>query len=479
MAIVRTYRLILSKLYLSAWARALALIVAAPLLWISAAGAAYVWNSREHDREAVRAFADDLNPPTPAQRYLIVAPHPDDEVLGCGGLMHYASRVGAGVRVLYMTNGDAFRFAAERETRRLRVDPMDYIRLGVMRRREAETALSTLGLPPKSFRMLGFPDGGLEALFHTNWSEARRYRSPTTALDAVPVAYEGATGAPYCGAALLRLLEDEIRSYAPTDILCPHPSDDHRDHSATGAFVEMALASLSIRGGLPPNGCRLRHYIIHRGSWPQPQGPHLADRMAPPSELIGLHTGWRGLSISKDATETKAAAIRAFRSQMAIMSRFLLSFARRNEVFGTPYPYPPASVSTGAVVQQPVRDNLVRRFRPQADIKSVRVEQLQGGTLVAVQTERPAGRFTELLLNIRWLDRSGGAAEGDSLAATITGDRVEADRALDVRQVGDQMHITIPSQSLRAAGFVVVEAETRMAGVMVDRSGPVAVWFGG
>ncbi len=39
------------------------------------------------------------------QRILILAPHPDDEVFGCGGLVHRAKREGAKVFVLFMTVG--------------------------------------------------------------------------------------------------------------------------------------------------------------------------------------------------------------------------------------------------------------------------------------------------------------------------------------------------------------------------------------
>jgi hypothetical protein len=48
----------------------------------------------------------------PDDRLLIVAPHPDDEVLGCGGLMATAAAQGIPVRVVYLTSGDAFTVAA-------------------------------------------------------------------------------------------------------------------------------------------------------------------------------------------------------------------------------------------------------------------------------------------------------------------------------------------------------------------------------
>ncbi|MDA0565897.1 PIG-L family deacetylase [Streptomonospora sp. S1-112] len=40
------------------------------------------------------------------QRLLVIAPHPDDETLGCGGLMHKAKAAGAQVYVQFLTVGD-------------------------------------------------------------------------------------------------------------------------------------------------------------------------------------------------------------------------------------------------------------------------------------------------------------------------------------------------------------------------------------
>jgi len=39
--------------------------------------------------------------PTAEDRILIIAPHPDDEVLACGGLIQQAVAVGADVRVIF------------------------------------------------------------------------------------------------------------------------------------------------------------------------------------------------------------------------------------------------------------------------------------------------------------------------------------------------------------------------------------------
>jgi N-acetylglucosamine malate deacetylase 1 len=48
-----------------------------------------------------------------AETVLVVAPHPDDEVLGCGGLIHRYASVGANVYVVIMSKGKPGRYAEE------------------------------------------------------------------------------------------------------------------------------------------------------------------------------------------------------------------------------------------------------------------------------------------------------------------------------------------------------------------------------
>src|SRR3954452_22345457 len=52
-----------------------------------------------------------LVPPAHAD-VLVVAPHPDDDVLGAGGGIQQARAVGKSVVVVYMTNGDGYPDAA-------------------------------------------------------------------------------------------------------------------------------------------------------------------------------------------------------------------------------------------------------------------------------------------------------------------------------------------------------------------------------
>ena len=79
---------------------------------------------------------------------LIVAPHPDDEVLGCGGLL---AQVGG--LVVAVTDGEASH-------------PGSTVhgpgRLAELRRAETAAALAALGRPETVVHRLGHPDGGVE-----------------------------------------------------------------------------------------------------------------------------------------------------------------------------------------------------------------------------------------------------------------------------------------------------------------------------
>ena len=97
-------------------------------------------------------------------RLLVVAPHPDDETLGAGGLMQRVREAGAAVRVVYLTDGDGYpegvRFEDHVESPR----PADYRGYGRQRQHEARAALATIGFTRSAETFLSFPDGGLSPL---------------------------------------------------------------------------------------------------------------------------------------------------------------------------------------------------------------------------------------------------------------------------------------------------------------------------
>lgn len=78
-----------------------------------------------------------------ARNALVIAPHPDDEVIGCGGLIAHLISAGASVHVAIVTDG-----AAGGEG--------DLSELAALRQRESTAGLAVLGAPAPTF--LGYAD---------------------------------------------------------------------------------------------------------------------------------------------------------------------------------------------------------------------------------------------------------------------------------------------------------------------------------
>ena len=308
---------------------ALFLAVLALALAINAPGwfqYAYAWWGRVHvDR--LPGVAE----PEPGDRVLVLAPHPDDEVLCCGGLIRRALERGAEVHVVWMTSGDGFEMDELVLNRGRHVTPADLRALGARRMEEARATARALGVPRANLYFLGYPDRGLRPLFLEHYYVP--YRSPYTRLDSV--AYPGtlSPGAPYTGEALERDLEAVFERVDPTRVYLPSPRDAHPDHQATSYFAQRVAGR---RGQVD----RLRYWIVHGGlEWPLPKGYHPALALEPAPRGRGLD--WRRFALTPAEEEAKHAATLAHKSQLDVLSRFMLAFVRTNELFSTtPFPEP-------------------------------------------------------------------------------------------------------------------------------------------
>ncbi|AXI61411.1 acetylglucosaminylphosphatidylinositol deacetylase [Pseudomonas kribbensis] len=91
----------------------------------------------------------DLVPP--GSRAVVIAPHPDDEVLGSGGLLQLVTAAGRTLQLISVTDGSASHPGSDRW-------PVE--RLSVVRPQESAEALRRLGLPMHKLQWLrgGFPD---------------------------------------------------------------------------------------------------------------------------------------------------------------------------------------------------------------------------------------------------------------------------------------------------------------------------------
>ncbi len=253
---------------------------------------------------------------------LLIAPHPDDETLGAGGLLSAAAREGQAVWVVFVTVGDAFPWNPRFAWRRLWQGGRAQLDLGRLRMAEAREACARLGVPAERALFLGFPDRGLSALVENRES---LYRSPDTGADAVPYRSAYAPGFPYTGNELARELREILRAVRPAAVLAPGPLDNHADHRAVTQLVREVAAPLNIRS---------LYYIVQSDlRWPWPKG-YRPDLTLPPPGEYG-DAAWLSFALGGSARRRKAAAIRAYASQVSVwlMGWTLWAFLRRNELF--------------------------------------------------------------------------------------------------------------------------------------------------
>lgn len=137
-----------------------------------------------------------------ARRVLVIAPHPDDEALGCGGLIAMLRGDGRTVSVVFVTDGGASH-PGSRDWPRWR--------LAARRREEALDALRLLGVAPRYTHFLGLKDADMPP------------RGSASYRDAVD--------------GLARLISD----HAPDLALMPWRRDPHCDHRDTWRLTQDAL----------------------------------------------------------------------------------------------------------------------------------------------------------------------------------------------------------------------------------------------
>ncbi len=134
-------------------------------------------------------------PPIAAKSVLVLAPHADDESLGCGGLLVQLARSGARVRVLYLTDSAGF--------------PNPSPERSAVRKEEARQALVQLGVE-ETPRWLDLPDGRL-----------------------IEFVAEAA-----------HAIEQALFELQPELLLCPAPSERSSDHRAAFQALHRALRRL-------------------------------------------------------------------------------------------------------------------------------------------------------------------------------------------------------------------------------------------
>ena len=143
-----------------------------------------------------------------ARKVLVVAPHPDDETLGCGGLISLLAQNGRVFYIVFVTDGSA----SHRNS-----SAWPAARLATQREREASNALACLGIENAPRRFLRLPDANMPAPGDPAWESAAA------------------------------AVSDILQRYAPDLVLLPWRRDPHCDHRASWLLTQHALRHASVR----------------------------------------------------------------------------------------------------------------------------------------------------------------------------------------------------------------------------------------
>jgi LmbE family N-acetylglucosaminyl deacetylase len=149
-------------------------------------------------------------------RVLVLAPHPDDEVLGCGGIIQQAVAMGVPVYIAFLTYGDFYEYSFIVYEKRPVLTARGVEGMGEIRHDEAVAADSVLGVPSDNLSFLGYPDFGTLEMFQAAWGDSPPVRGKLSRATTVPYANAVRPGAPYKGQEVLTDLTALIRRFRPT-----------------------------------------------------------------------------------------------------------------------------------------------------------------------------------------------------------------------------------------------------------------------
>ncbi len=341
-------------------------------------------------------------------RLLIIAPHPDDETLGPGGLAQQATAAGATVKAIVITTGDGYKHAVQVNLKVNEPTAEDYRRLAEMRHKESLAAMAALGVRDVVF--LGYADGSLNSLWRESWD----YDQLHTGLNGgntgpYDFAYE--PGAPYCGENLVKNLSSIILEFKPTIIVYPTPEDLHHDHWAANAFTQYVIAQDNI-------STREYTYLVHRGKlWPSPPIYEPDRVMDPPYQMGEEDAAWLRHAVTEGERVAKLEAIEKYKTQLPLADQFLKAFVRRNELYAI---YPKLTLTEvqaladgtegsmpGTVINDYGASELSQTLGGVGDIRRIAAVTDDKNVDMIVELERPLQAGTVLMINLRIFTPAG------------------------------------------------------------------------
>lgn len=278
------------------------------------------------------------------ERVLILAPHPDDEVIGCAGVIQQALKAGARVKIIYLTNGDHNKLAFIVYEKRITIRRGEFVHMGRVRQKEAVKAMKFLGLSENDLVFLGYPDFGTFTIFSRYWQSKKPFRDLLTRISSVPYKDSLSYGAPYQGESILSDLVQQIQYYKPDKIFVSHPADVNVDHKSLYLFLQVALSDLE--GQIPKP--KVYPYLVHCIGWPKPRHYHPELELYPPDKFRTSRINWARADLSFRELDKKYQAMLFYKSQTQSSAFYLFSFARENELFGE---YPQIDLSMESLAE--------------------------------------------------------------------------------------------------------------------------------
>lgn len=267
---------------------------------------------------------------TAQDRVLILAPHPDDESIGTGGVIQRALASGAFVKIACLTNGDHNQWSFILYEKRIPLRNREFIHLGEVRRSETITALKLIGLSQQQVTFLGYPDAGTLEIMANYWDTSKPFRSLLTRISQVPYQECLSCGSPYVGESILKDLKTVLLDYRPTKIFVSHPVDFNRDHQSLYLFLQVALWDLESQMNRPA----VYPFLVHAFGWPRPIGFHPELKLSPPEDLAGSGISWQELALTNSEISTKRKMLSVYKTQFEFYPSYPLTYARKNELFG-------------------------------------------------------------------------------------------------------------------------------------------------
>lgn len=214
--------------------------------------------------------------PPAALDVLVVAPHSDDEAIGCTGVMLRAIERKQRVAVVIVTAGDGFPAAAAALAKKqpAQLGAEDYLELAALRQRHSIQAMARIGLDAGNLMFLGYPDGGLDAMYTAK--DDVPYRQPLSGKSetygVVASDYHSRVHgrpAPYVRASVVGDLKEIIVARRPREIYVTGEADSHGDHRAAFWYVRDAARAARHEGPLWT-------YIVHGREPAQPPDRRLS-----------------------------------------------------------------------------------------------------------------------------------------------------------------------------------------------------------